>query len=197
MTEPYEPSDTGYASAYCEGCHRPASRVTVQDSMPCYANQLVHQHRRFVPYAAEAAMMLSKILQISPPHLNVEASRRLSGARRSVMQRFRFGIKNYPPSCLSKAIAPVNILAVHKELFIQPAHLGKSPQPHHPKPACQHLDIVNRVVRIAVHEEAAEPLRLRKECVQTKRAAESVPHRRQAHYRMTNVAARRQHLRPK
>src|ERR1022692_1422487 len=109
--------------------------------------------------------MLAKILKICAAHLEVEPCGRLGGTCRSVVQRFRLGIKHNPPSCPKKTMAPVNIFAIHKELFIQSAYLLQRNARNHPEPAGKHFDIVYLVVWITIHQEAAERFRIWKDTV--------------------------------
>src|ERR1017187_4840575 len=135
----------------------------------------MNPNRQLIAGNAKASMMFVKILEICPPHFKIESYRRLPRTCSTIMQSLSVRIEHHPPSCFAETMAPVDVFSVHKELLIEAAHLPKRHARNHPEPARQHLHIVNCIVRIARHLEAAKQFRTRKDPVQPQCATKSVP----------------------
>src|SRR5271157_3297323 len=112
------------------------------------------------------------------------------------MQGLSVRIKYHPPSCRAEAMAPVDVFSIHEEPLIEPADLPERQTWNHPEPACQHLDVINCFVGIALHFEAAKQLRPGEDVVKPQRTTKGVPDRGQAHHGGANSATRTEHLWP-
>src|SRR5271157_4021655 len=112
------------------------------------------------------------------------------------MQRLSVRIKHHPPSCRAEAMTPVDVFSIHQEPLIEPADLLERHTWNHPEPACQHFDVINCIVGIALHFEAAKQLRPGEDIVKPQRATKGIPDRGQAHHGGANSATRTEHLWP-
>src|ERR1035441_9140723 len=102
------------------------------------------------------------ILDIGSLHFNVAADRRSRGATPAIVNGGRFGKVYYAPAFPPKAVAPVNVLAIHEKLLVEEPDPIKRAPPYHPKPAVQYVHLLRAAgfdlvdVKSGVREDRAE-----------------------------------------
>ena len=132
------------------------SLAAVQEGISSYSDNFMYPNRNTIAKDTEPSVMFTEILQIGPPHFDIEPRRRLTGARGTVVQGSGMRIEDHLPSRCAESMAPIDILTVHEELLIESSDHLKGLPGDHPEPPRQDLDIINGSIRISIHREAAK-----------------------------------------
>ena len=131
----------------------------------------------------------------SPVHLEVEAYWSLPGACAAVVERPGGWVEHDTPALRVEPMAPVDVLAVHEEAFVETANIIHGGLPRHPEPTIENFNVRDTIV-VEILRRGPPADHASQKGVQTSRAAKSAPQRRKPHGGTMDPPVRSQHRRP-
>jgi hypothetical protein len=155
---------------------------------------MVEDKNEKISRPSEPTAMFSPELPIGAAQFQVEANRRIGRTCSAIVNRFRVGEEDNLFSCLAETIAPVNVLSVHEEVWIQrPDTLDCISSRQH-KPAIKYFHWTSRLMIEVGHQETAKKAGLLEQDIKSHSSAEVIPVRRKAHSGTSYSASCEQHL---
>jgi hypothetical protein len=136
---------------------------------------MMKHHQRSSSEPRQRAVVLGPIPQ-NRFLLQQRESQRIGGrAHRTVVHGYRSGVEHHLPTHLPAAPAPVNILTINEEVFIQETNGLDRLATHHPKTSDQNFNRQSPVVSEIAHVLTAENSRSAKKSRQACGGAEVIP----------------------